>query len=84
MDYQGSQAGVCEIFGLFSTLLTLLLDHCQVLTSHVCLVYVHFRPEERAALHLLYVLYACVFWRVEAGYLAFQTSLEGLAIPPPE
>jgi len=27
--------------------------------------------EERAALHLLYVLYACVFWRGEAGLLEF-------------
>jgi hypothetical protein len=27
------------------------------------------RPEERFRVHLLYVLYACVFWRGEAEHL---------------
>src|SRR5437660_4709248 len=33
--------------------------YCQFSDSHVCFKYVIFPPEERAALHLLYVLYAC-------------------------
>ena len=42
--------------------------YCQFSDSHVCFKYVIFPPEERAALYLLYVLYACVFWR---GGLSF-------------
>src|SRR5260370_15371844 len=40
--------------------------YCQVPASRVYFHYVDFPPEERAALHLLYVLYGCVFWRGEA------------------
>jgi hypothetical protein len=34
-----------------------------------------FSPEERFQLHLLHVLYVCVFWRGEAEYLASLPSL---------
>jgi hypothetical protein len=33
-------------------------------------IYVDEPSEERANLHLLYVLYVCVFWRGEAEHLA--------------
>src|SRR5712692_9848906 len=45
--------------------------YCQMPGSHVCFHHDDFYPEERAALHLLYVLYACVFWRGEAELLKF-------------
>jgi hypothetical protein len=50
---------------------TLAKYYCQILSPYVCCQYVGFHPEERAALHLLYVLYACVFWRGEADLLEF-------------
>ena len=45
--------------------------HCQILASFVYSEHVDFPPEERAALHLLSVLYASVFWRAEADLLEF-------------
>src|SRR5947207_3297079 len=47
------------------------VPYCQILASFVYSEHVDFPPEERAALHLLSVLYACVFWRGEADLLEF-------------
>jgi hypothetical protein len=33
-------------------------------------------PEERSNVHLLYLLYACVFWRGEAEHLKISSSLK--------
>src|SRR6266850_2449404 len=40
--------------------------YCKIPASHICFHHVDFPPEERGVLHLLYVLYACVFWNGEA------------------
>ena len=47
------------------------VPYCQILASFVYSEHVDFPPEERAALHLLSVLYASVFWRAEADLLEF-------------
>jgi hypothetical protein len=53
--------------------------YCQIIRPGVPCRYVDFPPEERAVLHLLYMLYACVFWRGEAELLRFQSSLKSFS-----
>jgi hypothetical protein len=44
--------------------------YCQRWIIHVALKNASSQPEERNHLHLLYALYACVFWRGEASPLS--------------
>jgi hypothetical protein len=57
----------------------LLQYYCQIPAAAVCFQNVDFPPEERGILPLLYVLYACVFWRGEAELLGIQASLKGFS-----
>src|SRR5260370_35588726 len=55
--------------------------YCQVRSSRVSFHYVDFPPEERAAIHLLYVLYGWVFCRCAAYPLGIRRSLKVLCTP---
>src|SRR6266481_1347375 len=64
--------GVRELgYAFLSATSRLASSHCKSSTSPVYSFHVDLYPEERAPVHLLYVLYACVFWRGEAELLKF-------------
>ena len=46
-------------------------NSCRAAIFPIYFFHVELYPKERAPLHLLYVLYACVFWRGEADLLEF-------------
>jgi hypothetical protein len=58
--------------------------YCQSRQVCVALKNATFPPEERLQLHLLYVLYVCVFWRRETEQLASLSSLSSFHPPPPD